>query len=110
VDALIAGGTGQVVVGDGVLTLIAAAPDSATLTRVQHVLGSHLERFGQRNELTVTWYGDADPVVRRPHRRRRTTSGPTATERRSGRSEASGNAGQEQERMCTAWQVYPPGV
>jgi hypothetical protein len=28
---------------------------------VQHVLGSHLERFGQRNELTVTWHTDADP-------------------------------------------------
>jgi uncharacterized protein len=57
----IAGGTGTVVVGDGVLTLIAAAPDGATLTRVQHVLGSHLERFGQRHELTVTWVSDAAP-------------------------------------------------
>jgi uncharacterized protein len=57
----IAGGRGQVVVGDGVLTLIAEAPDTATLERVQHVLGSHLERFGQRNELAVTWVSDADP-------------------------------------------------
>jgi hypothetical protein len=53
--AELAGGTGTVVVGDGVLTLLAEAPDAESLTRVQHVLGSHLERFGQRNELTVTW-------------------------------------------------------
>ena len=57
--AELAGGTGRVVVGDGVLTLIAEAPDGEALSRVQHVLGSHLERFGQRNELTVTWTGDA---------------------------------------------------
>ena len=42
-------------VGDGVRTLVAEAPDAETLGRVQHVLGSHLERFGQRNELTVSW-------------------------------------------------------
>jgi len=49
------GATGTVVVGDGVLTLRAEAPDAESLARVQHVLGSHLERFGQRNELTVSW-------------------------------------------------------
>jgi hypothetical protein len=59
--AAIAGGTGRVVVGDDVLTLIAEAPDPESLSRVQHVLGSHLERFGQRNELTVTWHSDANP-------------------------------------------------
>jgi uncharacterized protein len=59
--AKMAGGTGRVVIGDGVLTLIAEAPDAETLTRVQHVLGSHLERFGRRHELTVTWDSDADP-------------------------------------------------
>ncbi len=53
--AVIGDGVGTVVVGDGVLTLRAEAPDAETLTRIQHVLGSHLERFGQRNELTVTW-------------------------------------------------------
>jgi hypothetical protein len=47
--------TGQVVVGDGVLTLLVSGPDAEGVTRVEHVLGSHLERFGQRNELTVTW-------------------------------------------------------
>jgi hypothetical protein len=53
--ARIGEGTGRVVVGDGVLTLLAEAPDADGLTRVQDVLGSHLERFGQRNELVVTW-------------------------------------------------------
>jgi hypothetical protein len=47
--------TGQVVVGDGVLTLLASGSDPDGVTRVEHVLGSHLERFGQRNELTVRW-------------------------------------------------------
>ena len=59
--AEIAGGTGRVQVGDGVLTLIAEAADAETLSRVQHVLGSHLERFGQRNELAVTWVSDSAP-------------------------------------------------
>jgi hypothetical protein len=51
----IAGGTGVVEVGAGVLTLRAEAPDAATLDRVKDVLGRHLERFGQRNELVVVW-------------------------------------------------------
>jgi hypothetical protein len=55
----IAGGTGVVEVGDGVLILRAQAPDTESLERVQDVLGRHLERFGQRNELVVTWAGDA---------------------------------------------------
>ena len=53
--ATIAGGTGVVEVGDGVLTLRAQAGDTEALERVQDVLGRHLERFGQRNELVVTW-------------------------------------------------------
>ncbi|MFD2090911.1 DUF2218 domain-containing protein [Blastococcus deserti] len=53
--AAIAGGTGVIEVGDGVLTLVAEAPDAETLARVQDVLGRHLERFGQRNELAVVW-------------------------------------------------------
>ena len=56
--ATIAGGTGVIVVGDGVLTLLAEAPDAETLDRVQDVLGRHLERFGQRNELVVVWTAD----------------------------------------------------
>jgi uncharacterized protein len=54
-SAGIAGGTGVVEVGDGVLHLRAEAPDAETLERVQDVLGRHLERFGQRNELVVSW-------------------------------------------------------
>jgi hypothetical protein len=46
---------GQVVVGDGALTLLVSGPDAEGVARVEHVLGSHLERFGQRNELTVRW-------------------------------------------------------
>ena len=57
--AEIAGGTGTVVVGDGVLTLIAQAPDAEALARVQHVLGSHLERFAQRGGLQITWVSDS---------------------------------------------------
>jgi hypothetical protein len=56
--ATIAGGTGVVEVGDGVLVLRAEAPDAEALGRVQDVLGRHLERFGQRNELVVAWAGD----------------------------------------------------
>jgi hypothetical protein len=56
--APIAGGTGVIEVGDGVLTLLAAASDADTLDRVQDVLGRHLERFGQRNELVVVWTAD----------------------------------------------------
>ena len=47
--------TGQILVGDGQLTLTATGGDDQAVARVEHVLGSHLERFGQRNELTVTW-------------------------------------------------------
>ena len=53
--AAIGAGVGTVAAGEGVLTLRAEAPDAKTLARIQQVLGSHLERFGQRNELSLTW-------------------------------------------------------
>ena len=53
--ATIGEATGQIVVGDGQLTLVATGVNEEAVARVEHVLGSHLERFGQRNELTVTW-------------------------------------------------------
>ena len=53
--AKIGGATAQVVVGDGVLTLLAAGSDEQAVALAEHVLGSHLERFGQRNELIVSW-------------------------------------------------------
>jgi hypothetical protein len=61
--APIAGGTGSVEVGDGVLVLRAQAPDAEALERVKDVLGRHLERFGQRSDLVVTWAvdGAAEP-------------------------------------------------
>lgn len=49
------GAVAGVVVGDGVLTLLATACDQSGLERVEHVLGSHLERFGHRAELVVRW-------------------------------------------------------
>jgi hypothetical protein len=51
--------TGSVVPGDGVLVLLASGNDADDVARAQHVLGSHLERFGQRAELLVTWQPDA---------------------------------------------------
>ena len=45
-----------IVVGHGVLELRAEAESADDLTRVTEVVGSHLERFGQRNELAVTWH------------------------------------------------------
>ena len=51
--------TGSVVPGDGVLVLLASGDDADDVARTQHVLGSHLERFGQRAELVVTWRADA---------------------------------------------------
>ena len=40
---------------EGALDLAATAVGPDELDRVTHVVGSHLERFGQRNELTVDW-------------------------------------------------------
>ena len=53
--AALGAATAQIVVGDGTLSLIASGTDEEAVTRAEYVLGSHLERFGQRNELTVTW-------------------------------------------------------
>ena len=51
---------GRIIVGDDVLALRAEAPDAETLSRIEHVLGGHLERFGARAGLTVAWQRDAD--------------------------------------------------
>ncbi|MQA03251.1 MAG: DUF2218 domain-containing protein [Streptosporangiales bacterium] len=40
---------------EGELILEAEAPDEAELSRVEEVVGSHLERFGRKNELVVSW-------------------------------------------------------
>lgn len=41
--------------GEGVLVLEASGTDAAALERVQRVLTEHVERFGQRDGLTVNW-------------------------------------------------------
>ncbi len=49
------GGRAVIRSGEGQLTLLAEAADEAALATVQDVLGRHLERFGQRQNLSVTW-------------------------------------------------------
>lgn len=53
--ATISAATAQITVGDGVLTLLATSSDEQGLATAEDVLGRHLERFGQRDELAVTW-------------------------------------------------------
>ncbi len=59
--AHVAGSLARITVGDGVLVLQAEAPDVESLARVEHGLGNHLERFGQRHEFTVTWQRSTTP-------------------------------------------------
>jgi hypothetical protein len=42
------------------LLIRVTAPDASALSTVREVVGSHLERFGQRNELSVTWDEPSD--------------------------------------------------
>jgi uncharacterized protein len=39
----------------GALVMIAAAGDTRTLDQVKDVTGRHLERFGEKDGLVVTW-------------------------------------------------------
>jgi uncharacterized protein len=48
-------GTGTVRPEDNHLVLEAAAEDPDSLAHVEDVLGRHLERFGAKRELVVTW-------------------------------------------------------
>ena len=57
--AVIGAATAGIIVGEGVLTLEAAGDDEESVARAEHVLGSHLERFAQREALTVRWVRDA---------------------------------------------------
>ena len=41
--------------GEEVLLLTAIADDADRLATVERVIGSHLERFGRRDELSVRW-------------------------------------------------------
>ena len=63
-SATIGGATARISVGDSVLTLLAGSYEEEAVARVEHVLGSHLERFGQRHEIAVTWTREAGaPLV-----------------------------------------------
>jgi hypothetical protein len=48
-------GSCLLVPGPDALELRASATSADALTQVQDVVGRHLERFGQRNELVVDW-------------------------------------------------------
>jgi uncharacterized protein len=41
--------------GDGELALTVSADDAEGLERMERVIGSHLERFGKRDSLEVSW-------------------------------------------------------
>ena len=60
--AAVGAGTGQVVVGEGVLTLLVSGPDEESVATVEHVLGSHLLRFAAREELTAAWSRTGGPT------------------------------------------------
>jgi len=52
-------GTGQVIVlrpADRVLEVEISVPDGDDAARFAQVVKAHLERFGQREELTVVWH------------------------------------------------------
>ena len=42
--------------GPGVLALRADAPDEDNLARIQALIAGRLEKFGRREQLTVTWH------------------------------------------------------
>jgi uncharacterized protein len=42
---------------DGTLSLEVSAADAESHERMERVIGSHLERFGRRDELSVAWNG-----------------------------------------------------
>jgi catechol 2,3-dioxygenase len=51
----LAAGVAELAAAGETLTIAAHAHTPADLARVEHVIGSHLERFGARDELKVTW-------------------------------------------------------
>jgi hypothetical protein len=48
-------GSCELVAGSDQLTLLASATEPTELNRLKQVVGSHLERFGRRDELEVSW-------------------------------------------------------
>ena len=53
--AAVDGLTLAITVSDNMLNLAVTGADRAAVTRGEHALGSHLERFGVRRGLTVAW-------------------------------------------------------
>jgi uncharacterized protein len=53
--AHVMGSVARITVGDNVLVLQAEGRDEQSVARIEHALGNHLERFGQRKQLAVTW-------------------------------------------------------
>jgi len=49
------GGTTTLTVEPDALVMLAAADDEQTLARVKDVTGRHLERFGEKDGLVVSW-------------------------------------------------------
>jgi uncharacterized protein len=49
------GGTTTLTVQPDALVMVAAADDQPTLDQVKDVTGRHLERFGEKDGLVVTW-------------------------------------------------------
>lgn len=56
------GGTTALTVEADALVMIAAAEDSQALERVKDVTGRHLERFGEKDGLVVTWQLTRVPI------------------------------------------------
>jgi hypothetical protein len=48
-------GSCLVTAGEQTLVLLATAPDPESLARVEDVVGRHLIRFGEKDELSVDW-------------------------------------------------------
>ena len=46
-----------ITVAEAGLTLTVTGSDPSAVARVEHALGGHLERFGARRDLKVTWTG-----------------------------------------------------
>jgi hypothetical protein len=53
--ATVDGAVARLTVADSTLVLQAEAADVSSLARIEDALGRHLERFGQRSRLVVTW-------------------------------------------------------
>jgi len=89
---LFAYGVGTVLPLPGELILRATAADQESLARVQDVLQRHLEKFGARRELTVSW-GPVEPSPDDENAARQAPGTPTVEETRTaGTDENPGSA------------------